>query len=475
MTNNPSGAGYYSGAGAPGGDEWSVSITDDDQRTMSSGQVVQEYQRGTLDLDDTFVWREGMGDWIPLGQCAELMAFVGQVASQPAGSYPAQVPYASQPGYGAPPSFEGNGATTEALGETVMMGADPAASDPYAAAGGGGLDSAEAIEKRLGERGEASSLFSLDDIRKATAPRGPKAKKTDPAVEKEFDSLIGLGGGLGGGLDGALAATPDLMRAPPPPPPPPPEPPPEVQAQLMAAAQLHVEPPRKSRTGLIIAGFLGVALFTGLTVYFLARTPGEQATAAVDTAAVDDKSGSDPDGDEDKSGDDDKTDDDKSDDDKSDDDKSDDDKSDDDKTDSDKKTTASKLVSSSKDDKKADDKKADDKKADDSKTDDKKADDSKTDDSKSDEPKGEFSRSAARGALSSAAGAASGCKRPGGPTGRGRVSVTFAPSGRATTATVGPPFAGTKVGSCAAAAFRRASVPPFSGGPVTVSKSFTIR
>ena len=63
----------------------------------------------------------------------------------------------------------------------------------------------------------------------------------------------------------------------------------------------------------------------------------------------------------------------------------------------------------------------------------------------------------------------------GGPTGKGRVSVTFSPSGRATSANVGPPFAGTSVGSCAARAFRSASVPPFSGGAVTVSKSFFIR
>ena len=89
--------------------------------------------------------------------------------------------------------------------------------------------------------------------------------------------------------------------------------------------------------------------------------------------------------------------------------------------------------------------------------------------------KGEFSRDAARSALAGAAGAASGCKKKGGPTGRGRVTVTFAPSGRATQATVGAPFAGTSVGSCAAAAFRSARVPPFDGGAVTVSKSFFIK
>jgi hypothetical protein len=36
------------------------------------------------------------------------------------------------------------------------------------------------------------------------------------------------------------------------------------------------------------------------------------------------------------------------------------------------------------------------------------------------------------------------------------------------------PFGGTPVGGCVAKLFRAAKVPPFTGDPVTVSKSFTI-
>ncbi len=44
-----------------------------------------------------------------------------------------------------------------------------------------------------------------------------------------------------------------------------------------------------------------------------------------------------------------------------------------------------------------------------------------------------------------------------------------------TSATVqGGPFAGTPTGGCVAGLFRRAKVPPFSGNPVTVSKSFAV-
>ena len=86
-----------------------------------------------------------------------------------------------------------------------------------------------------------------------------------------------------------------------------------------------------------------------------------------------------------------------------------------------------------------------------------------------------FNKGAAIAALSSSAAAASSCKRPGGPTGTGRAVVTFAPSGRVTSVNItGGEFGGSSVGSCIATVFRRASVPAFSGSPVTVSKSFSI-
>ena len=87
-----------------------------------------------------------------------------------------------------------------------------------------------------------------------------------------------------------------------------------------------------------------------------------------------------------------------------------------------------------------------------------------------------FNVGAASAALGSAAGQAAGCKAPGDPSGSARISVTFAASGRATSANVnGPPFAGTPTGSCIASIFRRTTVPPFSGSSVTVNKSVAIR
>lgn len=88
----------------------------------------------------------------------------------------------------------------------------------------------------------------------------------------------------------------------------------------------------------------------------------------------------------------------------------------------------------------------------------------------------EFDRGAARTALASAASAAAGCKQGDDPSGGARVSVTFAPSGRVTSARiVSGPFQGTKTGGCIAQTFRAASVPAFSGDPVTVAKEISVQ
>ena len=86
---------------------------------------------------------------------------------------------------------------------------------------------------------------------------------------------------------------------------------------------------------------------------------------------------------------------------------------------------------------------------------------------------GTFDRAAASGSLNSVNIA--GCKKPDGPVGAGHVTVTFGPSGTVTTAVVdGGDFPGTPVGGCIAGKYRSAHVPPFSGSPVKVGKSFNL-
>jgi predicted Zn finger-like uncharacterized protein len=86
-----------------------------------------------------------------------------------------------------------------------------------------------------------------------------------------------------------------------------------------------------------------------------------------------------------------------------------------------------------------------------------------------------FNMGEAKSKLAAAATAAQSCKKGDGPVGTGHIVIVFAPSGGAQTATInGPPFDGTPTGACVAARFRGVHVPPFSGSPFSVSKSFTI-
>jgi hypothetical protein len=86
-----------------------------------------------------------------------------------------------------------------------------------------------------------------------------------------------------------------------------------------------------------------------------------------------------------------------------------------------------------------------------------------------------FDVNAARAAVAAAARVAAGCG-DGVHKGSAPVAITFAPTGRVTTAVVqGGPLLGTPVASCVAQSMRSASVPPHSDGYVTVSRTVQIR
>jgi hypothetical protein len=88
--------------------------------------------------------------------------------------------------------------------------------------------------------------------------------------------------------------------------------------------------------------------------------------------------------------------------------------------------------------------------------------------------KAAFDKGAAKTALASAASAAAACGAGGAPA-KGKIQVTFAPTGKVSDAQlVEGPFAGTTAGKCAMRHFRAAKVPAFSGTAVTVAKSFKV-
>lgn len=89
---------------------------------------------------------------------------------------------------------------------------------------------------------------------------------------------------------------------------------------------------------------------------------------------------------------------------------------------------------------------------------------------------GAFDRDAANNALSSVnlgVCKPKGKKAKNAPTGDGHVIVTYSPNGKAEGASVDTPtFAGTHVGTCIEAQFKKTRVPPFDGASVSVGKKF---
>ena len=86
-----------------------------------------------------------------------------------------------------------------------------------------------------------------------------------------------------------------------------------------------------------------------------------------------------------------------------------------------------------------------------------------------------FNIKSARGRLAAVAETARECKGSG-PTGRGQVVITFAPTGAPESVGIhGPPFEGTEVGDCVIERFKAARVPAFEGPPLLVTKSFVIQ
>jgi len=510
---------------------WTVNVADGDQRTMTTPEVVAQYKAGVVN-DETYCWKDGMGDWLPLREVDTLMAACGIGASPPAQQpafYEAPQPaVAAQPAYmapaaaqpaaravaAAPSSGPGLGAlfggvdaaaaaAPDANGRRALRGGAAASTAAARRAGGraGAADlfgaAAEAggendvmtsapqgapamhrdDGKLTGERNENSVLFSLNaltqnapkestpgpqgdgsgliDIRALSANMGPQANKAN-----HVDDIMNLGGG--GAFTAALAA-PVLAPALP---------------SEAADAYAGIAPPsEKNRNlmlviiamGFVVAGLLVAVVYSlrkpetptagpegsAIPAGSAAPTPTESASAAPSAAAP---------------------------------------------AASDTSTAAAAAPGNT----------------------------SKSSAASSyhkapaggggggggggaaaapaaadtPPPSGgggfeEELRKAAggggaapaaapapastapfdRGAAAAALGAVNvaSCKKSDGPTGGGHVAVTFAPNGSVTTAVVDqPPFAGSAVGGCVAGKFRGARVPPFSGAPMKVGKSFVL-
>jgi len=405
---------------AKGKDVWSVNLSDDDSREMTLEELLAAWKSGLL-TSDAYVWKDGMSDWKPILEVGELKLKLGPAPARGVTSSAGK----------AMPKAKAND----------LFGALEAGPAP-----GAGPKAQEA--KPTGARNDSSVLFSLDSL---NSPGGASGSSNVSA-----------------NIFGDLAMAPptlttetDLLMAPPKAPPAAP-----VGAR---AVSLPAAPPRKSGKGLLIGAIVGGLLVAGGAVFALsgsskgdadasaqatqATQEAEQAKAELERAKKMQEEAEKLKADLERA-----------------------------KKEAEEAEKQKAAAAASADPKAGEPKPADDK-AKPSEEGAKTAGGTAApagspSPSPSPAPSGggAFNVEAAKGALSAAAAQAAACAKPGGPTGSGKVQVTFSTSGRVTSANVvSGPFGGTSVGGCVASTFRRARVPAFSGGPKTVSKSFSIR
>jgi predicted Zn finger-like uncharacterized protein len=497
-----------------GGDQWTVNVADGDQRTMSDVEIVDAYHAGVVN-DETFAWKDGMGDWLALreieqlyAQCTATRAMpspatlggkpadddddgefatkvqesplggASRVPQPPANGYADAAPLAARRANARAPAADLFGSAAQAGSEEdVMTSAPQGMPQPHAAGD----------DKLTGQRNENSVLFSLNALTSKGGPSGGAGGNTMPAGSeasglidiRQLSSQIGLGEdkkkksriddimNLGGGGAFAPSLGAPVLSAPPI------EeyaPAPEATGAAAAAPQGKNRMVIFGAIGagvLVIAGAIGIAsmLMKGgkeetdkaaasasASASAMAATSAAasasaamaaasasaapaptDSTAAVASAAPTDSSaaGAAPTA----------------------------------------TTTATAKPASTATAAAAPTATAAAATAAANTAAAAAAAAPAAAAGGSDQP---FNMGAAKASLGGIAGGAQSCKK-GDVSGSGRVTVTFAPSGAVQSVTVeGTGFEGTPAGSCVARMFRGARVPPFSGSPFSVRKSFSI-
>ena len=440
---------------------WSVNLSDTDSRTMSAEEIIEGYASGLV-TSDAFVWKDGMADWIPLLD-SELAPLLGKApapapgkAASATGARGISAFGSAQPQVSRPAATRSDN-TQDLFGSLDSAGADEGVATSAPVVPQAGTSSYD-DGKLTGARNENSVLFSLDALKAGFSPSAsPNAAKSSPKAPAKGgpgaarptqpsnpDDPFGMGAGNGlMGTGGVLfgADNQALLTAPAPPPPPPAPTPAQIAAGIVPAAA-----PANNKLVYIVGG-VGGAVILLLLILLLGRKHEDTVPTADSSAvpsasaapvAIADKPAEEP------------------------------------KHDEPKPSEAASAAPSASAVASASASTATASKAPTQSV----ANTAAKKPEPAPAPAGDappFSKASAISALTSAANSAGSCKKAGGPTGAGKATVTFAPSGRVTTATVaGGSYAGTAVGGCVASVFRRAHVPAFSGSSVTVAKSFQI-
>ncbi len=290
---------------AGGGEMWTVSVDDNDQREADAAQIAELLAQGVVN-GDTFIWRDGMADWLPIRDVPELAGAMGGGSAAPAASEPPAAGNGhSEPAYEAPayPSPAIETAQAARLGGSRRGGAvdlfatqtpheeeEVATSAPAGGGmfGGGGLGMTPAADgKAIGARNENSVLFSLSaltasgpataapaatvggddeksgliDIQKLAAAAKPGDKRDDRA---KLDDIMNLGGG---GAFGAALGAPILA------------PPPAAALETSAGG---AEEKKGSNKGMLIVVVALVGVVIALVLVLVLKGGPEKDTKAAD-------------------------------------------------------------------------------------------------------------------------------------------------------------------------------------------------
>jgi predicted Zn finger-like uncharacterized protein len=201
--------GYDGGAGdqAPAADDavWHLVINQDQVGPMTVAEVQQRFASGEVD-GETFTWREGFADWLPLAQVDVFSALVvsGSTTTAAGGGGAAAIgamfgsgnddggTSRSDPGDLFAAASSGRASQHEDDDGGDLFGAKPAA----AASSGGGAAAANA--KMRGERNENSVLFSLNNLAQLASDK--PAISTPSSQSGGAGHATGAAGGEGSGL-----------------------------------------------------------------------------------------------------------------------------------------------------------------------------------------------------------------------------------------------------------------------------------
>src|SRR6185369_16285073 len=222
--------------------------------TMTTAEVIEAFRAGVV-TTDAFVWKDGMGDWIPIMDCLELAPLLsgptdppapvaGQTPLAPAvaPSGPAASKIGGMPMLGGSGGGASGGSAARTASAKAQAGADlfgnldAAGSedvDVSAARAAPMLPGASAYDdKPTGQRNENSVLFSLDSLKagfvggststdKGSKPSAPKPGAPRPTQPSNPDDPFGMAGaalaGQGGNPIFSLNANQALLTAPAPP------------------------------------------------------------------------------------------------------------------------------------------------------------------------------------------------------------------------------------------------------------------